>query len=97
MMLNEVMKPLDCAEFIEAMHKEINDHIRRKHWKVVPKTMVPKDQIPILMVWSMKCKRNPISKKKSGKRGSVLADTISNLELTTGLLTLLWFLGAQSD
>ena len=60
MTLDEALKQPDRAEFIKAMHKEIDDHVRRKHWKVVHKSTVPKGRIPIPMVWSMKRKRNPI-------------------------------------
>ena len=60
MMLDEALQQPDREEFIKAMHKEINDHIRQKHWKVVTKTVIPKGRVPIPMVWSMKRKRNPI-------------------------------------
>ena len=58
MTLDEVLKQPDRAEFIKAMHEEIDDHVRRKHWKVVHKSTVPKGWIPIPMVWSMKRKQN---------------------------------------
>ena len=60
MTLDEALRQPDRDEFIKAMHKEIDDHVRRKHWKVVHKSVVPKGRIPIPMVWSMKRKRNPI-------------------------------------
>eukprot|EP00980_Cylindrotheca_fusiformis_P020590 scaffold7642_cov88-Cylindrotheca_fusiformis.AAC.1 len=56
----EAMQAPDRAEFIKAMHKELADHIGRKHWKIVPLSAVraPKHAIP--MVWAMKRKRNPV-------------------------------------
>lgn len=42
------------------MYKELQDHINRKHWKIIPAKRVPRDRVPIPMVWSMKRKRNPI-------------------------------------
>jgi hypothetical protein len=60
MHLEEALKQPDREQFIQAMHKELNDHVDRKHWKVIPMKAVPKDKIPIPMVWSMKRKRNPI-------------------------------------
>lgn len=42
------------------MHKELRDHIDRKHWKIVPLKSVPKDKVPLPMVWSMKRKRDPL-------------------------------------
>ena len=50
MTLDEALKQPDRAEFIKAMHKEIDDNVRRKHWKVVHKSTVPKGRIPIPMV-----------------------------------------------
>lgn len=60
MHLEEAMKQPDRDKFIEAMRKELEDHINRKHWKVVPLKSVPKGKIPLPMVWSMKRKRDPL-------------------------------------
>jgi hypothetical protein len=56
----EAMQAPDRDEFVKAMHKELADHIGRKHWKIVPLKSIqyPKRAIP--MVWAMKRKRNPI-------------------------------------
>ena len=40
------------------MYKELNDHVSRKHWKVIPLRHVPPLKKCIPMVWSMKRKRN---------------------------------------
>jgi hypothetical protein len=42
MHLEDALKQPDRKEFIKAMHKELNDHIERKHWKVVPLKAVPR-------------------------------------------------------
>jgi len=60
MTLDEALRQPDREEFIKAMHKELSDHIGRKHWKVVPIRSIPHGRTPIPMVWSMKRKRNPI-------------------------------------
>lgn len=60
MTLEEALKQPDRDEFVKAMHKELMDHIVRKHWKVVPVKSVPKPKRPIPMVWSMKRKRDPL-------------------------------------
>jgi hypothetical protein len=60
MHMNEALMQPDREEFIKAMHKELNDHVKRKHWKIVPLSSVPKDKVTLPMVWSMKRKRNPI-------------------------------------
>ena len=60
MYLNEAMAEPDREQFIDAMKKELLDHINRKHWKVVPIKSIPKGKKCLPMVWSMKRKRNPI-------------------------------------
>ena len=60
MTLDEALRQPDRHEFIKAMHKELSDHIQRKHWKVVPLKSIPANKRAIPMVWSMKRKRNPI-------------------------------------
>ena len=42
------------------MHKELNDHVNRRHWKVVPTQSIPIHKRAITMVWYMKIKRNPL-------------------------------------
>ena len=60
MYLHEALREPDRDKFIEAIEKELDDHILRKHWKVVPLQNVPKDKTCLPMVWSMKRKRNPL-------------------------------------
>jgi hypothetical protein len=58
----EAMRCPDRDKFIEAMRKELDDHISRHHWKVVPRKTIPGHKRAIPMVWSMKCKRDPAGK-----------------------------------
>ena len=60
MYLEEALAQPDRNEFLAAMTKELEDHIGRRHWKIIPTSQVPKHKRPIPMVWSMKRKRNPI-------------------------------------
>ena len=60
MTLTEALQQPDRANFILAMHKELNEHISRCHWKVVSLKDVPSHKRRLPMVWSMKRKRNPI-------------------------------------
>src|SRR5687767_3277221 len=41
MLLHEALCQPDCAQFILAMQKELQDHIDCKHWKVVPLSSIP--------------------------------------------------------
>lgn len=60
MTFHEAMKAPDKDKFIIAMHKELNDHVERKHWKIVPMRSIPNHKRAIPMVWSMKRKRDPL-------------------------------------
>ena len=60
MTMDEALRQPDRENFIEAMHKELNDHIKRGHWKVVLKDAIPSEQKAFPMVWSMKQKRNQV-------------------------------------
>ena len=60
MHLHEALQQADRNDFIKAMKKELQDHITRKHWMVIPLKNVPKHKKAIPMVWSMKRKRNPL-------------------------------------
>ena len=57
MYLHEAMKAPDCDQFKKAMDKELKDHIARKHWEVVPRSVVPKGTRVLDMAWAMRCKR----------------------------------------
>ena len=53
----------DADQFPLAMEKEVNDHVTRKHWKSVTNEEMKRaghTAKPIMAVWSMKCKRNPL-------------------------------------
>ena len=53
----------DAKEFTKAVVKEIVDHCRRKHWEIVERKTVP-DHCEILPpVWSMKRKRDLVTRK----------------------------------
>ena len=52
------MKAPDRKEFIKACVKEVNDHIDRKHWELIPRSEVPEGVKVLPAVWSMKCKRD---------------------------------------
>ena len=59
MMLKQALQEPDANKFLEAMVKEVEDHINRKHWKLVTNVQMRKagyDTAPIMAVWSMKCK-----------------------------------------
>ena len=60
MTMSEVMNQPDKEQFLLAMKKELEDHIARKHWKVVPASTVLTHKRCLSIVWSMKRKRNPV-------------------------------------
>ena len=60
MTLREALAQPDKEQFLKAMKKELNDHISRGHWKVIPIKHVPSHKQCLPMVWAMKRKRNPV-------------------------------------
>ena len=63
MTLKEALKQPDAEEFLKAMVKEVEDHARREHWKIMTiSEMIASGYKgkPIMGVWSMKRKRNPL-------------------------------------
>ena len=59
--LDEALEAPDRDEFIKAMLKEVRDHERRGHWKVVPSSKVPKGVKVLPAVWSMARKREMLT------------------------------------
>ncbi|MEY3108605.1 MAG: hypothetical protein RL730_956, partial [Actinomycetota bacterium] len=55
----EMLKQEDRIQFVNAMEKEIDDHVRREHWEIIPRSMMPKDMKTIMSIWSFKRKRLP--------------------------------------
>jgi len=63
MYYHEAMGAPDREEFIKAIVKEINDHIDGKHWVIINESDVPNDTIILDSVWSMKRKRNILTRQ----------------------------------
>jgi hypothetical protein len=57
MYMHQAMKQPDKKEFLQAMDKEINDHVAKGHWKLIPKAKVPKGINVLDSVWAMRRKR----------------------------------------
>ena len=49
----------DRNQFVEAMTKEIGDHMKRKHWEIVLRSQMPRGIKPIMAIWYFKRKRYP--------------------------------------
>ena len=56
----KAMKAPDVKDFICAMEKEVTDLKNTGVWKLVKKTEMSKDAKLIRLIWSFKCKRNPL-------------------------------------
>ena len=48
----------DRDKFIGAMDKELKQHSKLKHWRIVHKSQVPRNTKPIPMVWTLRRKRD---------------------------------------
>ena len=58
MYLQQALQEPDREQFVAAVIKEMNDHISRDHWKLIPVTQVSENQKVLDAVWSMKRKRH---------------------------------------
>ena len=52
------MRATDKKNFVHAMVKEVEDHVKRKHWEIIPISSVPKGHKVLDMVWAFKRKRD---------------------------------------
>ncbi len=57
--VKQMLQQEDAPSFIEAMKKEVEDHERREHWELVPRSTMTAGKKTIMMVWSFKRKRYP--------------------------------------
>ena len=60
MNLTDTLHQPDRDKFLEAVHKELSDHITCNQWKVIPTKHVSPHKKRLPMVWSIKRRRNPI-------------------------------------
>jgi hypothetical protein len=63
MYYDQAMRAPDFKKIIEAIVKEVNDHITSKHWILIPRPKVPKGVKLLDSVWSMKRKRDIKTRK----------------------------------
>ena len=63
MYFHQAMQVPDKTEFIQAIVKEINDHVEGNHWELVPASQVPKGTKVLDSVWAMKRKRDIKTRK----------------------------------
>jgi hypothetical protein len=55
----DMLKQEDRLQFVDAMGKEIEDHTRRDHWEIIPRSLMPAEMKTIMSIWSFKRKRLP--------------------------------------
>ena len=54
---HQAMKADDKGQFQQAMNKEFNDHLDKKHYEVVSRDLVPEGESILDSVWAMKRKK----------------------------------------
>ncbi|KAG7339612.1 reverse transcriptase RNA-dependent DNA polymerase [Nitzschia inconspicua] len=54
---HEAVQEPDAPQFREAMVKEVQDHLRNRHFIIIPRPQVPKDEETLPAVWAMRRKR----------------------------------------
>ena len=63
MYYHEAIKQPDCQQFFQAMVKGLNESITKGYWSLIPISKVPANTKILDSVWSMKRKREIISRK----------------------------------
>jgi hypothetical protein len=51
---HQAQKQDDCAQFVDAMEEEVEDHEGCGHWDLVPQFSIPSGNKPIKAIWSFK-------------------------------------------
>jgi hypothetical protein len=63
MYFQQAMKAPNNEEFVNAIVKEMNNHIVSKKWELVPRLDVPEGVKVLDSVWAMKRKRDILTRK----------------------------------
>ena len=63
MYYHQAIREPNCRQFINTMVDELNDHIKRGHWSLVPLSSVPPNTRILVSICTMKRKRDIISRK----------------------------------
>ena len=63
MYYHQAIKQYDTQDFVKAIVKEVNKHVKAKYWKLIKHTEVPKGVNIIPSVWAMQHKQNLITNK----------------------------------
>ncbi|KAL7475408.1 hypothetical protein ACHAW6_001324 [Cyclotella cf. meneghiniana] len=61
MHLHQALKQPDAPQFIQAVIREINGHIKNDHWRLIRREDVPKGHKVTPSVWAMRRKRNLVT------------------------------------
>jgi hypothetical protein len=63
MYLQQVLKQPDAKEFVQAVIKEVNEHVDSNNWMLQKQSNVPEDVQIVPSVWPLQCKRNLTTNK----------------------------------
>ena len=67
--LHQVLKQPDTWEFVKAIMKEVETHIKDNHWKLVKQFKVPPDTDVLPSIWAMHHKQNLTTNKMKSSQG----------------------------
>jgi hypothetical protein len=63
MYLHQALRHPYAREFVEAVIKEVNNHINNDHWKLISHTEVPEGTEVVPSVWAMQCKEDLMTRR----------------------------------
>ena len=67
MPLHVALAQPDQEKFIDAMERELLNHAKLKHWRIIHRSQVPRGAKPLPMIWTLRRKRDPAGKIKKWK------------------------------
>jgi hypothetical protein len=68
MYFHQAMRQPDAPEFVKAVIKEVEVHIKDKHWVLVKRDEVPPDIDVLLAIWAMRRKHNLMTNEIKGHK-----------------------------
>ena len=68
MYFHQAIRQPDAGDFVKAVVKEVEGHVRDKHWVLVKREEVPPDTDVLPATWAMRRKRNLMTNKIKGHK-----------------------------
>lgn len=95
MYLNQALKQPDADEFVKAVIKEVDGHVKAKRWKVIKRKEVPPGHDTLPAVWAMRRKQDLTTNEVTKHKARLNLHGGNNLESTILIPMPQWSRGLQ--